>query len=83
MNLEVFSIYDSKISDYSNPMFLSHVGEALRGWEAVCNDASTKMNKYPEDFTLFHIGTWDSTTASFKMLNTPKSLATALSVIRH
>ena len=78
MKLKIFAIYDSKIKDFANPFYLHHEGEAIRGFTEIVNDPSTKLNKYPEDFALFELGTYESTTAHFENLITPKSLITAL-----
>lgn len=78
MMLKVFCIYDSKIKDYVQPFYMHHEGEAIRGFENVCNDPNTKFYQYPEDFHLFHLGSFDSATGKFTNLHTPESLGCAI-----
>lgn len=80
MKPKVYTVYDSKVSAYTQPFFLRTKGEALRGWMDVVNDGTTAFNKHPEDYTLFEIAEWDDQTAQFINHNTPVSIATALEV---
>ena len=83
MKLQIFSIFDNGIKAFSTPFFLLHENEALRGWTQVCNDKSTKMNEYPMDYTLFHIGSFDSETGVITPLLTPSRLSSAHEVIKN
>lgn len=80
--LKMFCVFDSKIGEYMQPFFATHSGEALRGWEQLVNDGKSNLFQYPEDFSLFEIGTFDTEKAVFQSLNTPHSLATAISYKR-
>lgn len=60
MKLQIYCIYDSKVLDYANPFYLHSEGELRRGFVEVCMNPETKMNKYPNDFSVYHIGEWNS-----------------------
>jgi len=78
MKLNVYSVYDSKVGAYMTPFFMRSNGEALRAFIEIASDPQTSICKHPEDFTLFHIGSWDSSDASYDSELAPKSLGVAL-----
>lgn len=78
MLLRIFCMYDSKVQAYLQPFFLKHQGEAIRGLMELVNDPKTNLYKYPEDFTLFELGTYEDTKASFTLHNTPLSIGKAI-----
>ena len=60
----VVSIYDAKAECYSRPNFVRSAGEAWRFFEQEVNRAAddNMMFLYPQDYTLFEIGTFDELT---------------------
>lgn len=81
MKLQVFAIYDSKVKDFANPFFMHSKGELQRGFTELVNDPKTKLNKYPEDFSVFHLGEYNSESGALIPLQAPERLFTALEVI--
>lgn len=77
MMLKIFTTYDSKAEAYLQPFFLPSRGEAIRAWQDVVNDQKTQFNKYPEDFTLFELGEFDSRSGTITT-NTKISLGNAI-----
>lgn len=57
--LKMFTVYDSKAETYLRPFSMLTTGEAIRGFITTLNDPQTEYCKYPADFTLFEIGTFD------------------------
>lgn len=78
MKMKVFTVYDSKAEAFATPFFMQSTGQALRAWTDTCNDEQTQINRHPEDFTLFHLGDFDSFTGKFENLPTPQSLGIAV-----
>lgn len=76
--MKIFCVYDSKAETYGTPFFMENKGVALRGFQDVANDSSTQICKYPEDFTLFELGSFDPLTAKFVLSSTPTSLGVAI-----
>lgn len=68
MKILVVSVYDSKLGIYSSPSFTLNRGSALRAWEKTCNDPSSDVGQNPSDYTLFEIGHFDDSTASFESI---------------
>lgn len=74
--MKIFSIHDSKAEAYLSPFYCRTKGEAIRMFETTCKDESTQFNKYPSDFTLVEIGTYNELTSHIDSID-PLSLATA------
>ncbi len=83
---QVFSVYDSKAEFFGDPMFFRTIGEAMRGWFSACKGdgggEGGDLQRYPADFTFFHIGTFDPDTAELVALENGKvNYGTALEAI--
>ena len=78
MKLKCFAIYDAAAQVYMAPFFQSTVGLAIRQFEQVANDPSTSVSKYPQDFTLFEIGSYDDSNGRMDPHDAPLPLGTAL-----
>lgn len=59
MKLIMYSVYDSKIEAYINPIFARSHGEALRRFEATARDEESDFHRYAADYTLMAVGEWD------------------------
>lgn len=78
MKVEVFSIYDSAAEAYNQPFFAQAKGQAVRMFTQMCNDPKSNINQYPSDFTLFHIGSFDDSSAKFTLHPSPIGLGVAV-----
>lgn len=77
MELKIYSIYDNKAQAFL-PMFTVRThGEAIRSFTDICNNPKTNVNKYPEDFALMEIGTFNDSTGGVDALNVPKNIGLA------
>jgi len=75
---KLFSIRDSK-SELFCPPFLSRThGEAERNFSKVANDPKSQIFATPEDFDLYHLGTFDDATGSIEVLKTPEHVVKAI-----
>jgi len=77
MELKVYSVRDSKGEVYFTPFFNKTHGEAIRNFKALSNDQASMISKYPEDFDLYHLGTYNNVTGQIKPLDTPLHLEKA------
>ena len=78
MVYKIFSLYDSAVGAYNVPMFLRSRGEAIRSFQAAANEGDSNISKWPDQYTLFEIGTYDDASARVEMYAAPESLGTAL-----
>jgi hypothetical protein len=59
MNEETFAVYDAAAARYLTPFFAPTVEFALREFRRAVNKPDHQFNQYPQDYTLFHIGTFN------------------------
>jgi hypothetical protein len=78
MKQVIASVYDSKVSVWSAPTFHINKGALSRAWMEAVNDPQSPFSKYPDDFTMFIVGTWDDSTGIIEMLQAPDSLGVAV-----
>lgn len=81
MIVQVFSIYDTKARIYSRPFFAINGETAGRMFGAAALDASTELAKYPLDFFLFHVGSFNDEQGVFDNLPAPVNLGAAATYI--
>lgn len=81
MIMEVCSVYDSVSGVYARPIFVVSKGAAVRlFYDEVNRDAADNaLNKHPEDFSLWHLGSFDDTACRFMLLPAAVELCDALS----
>lgn len=75
---QVFTVFDSKTEAYLPPFYEQTKGSAIRSFSEAANTAGHQFQKYSEDFTLFHLGQYDDTSARFEMFKTPVSVGVAI-----
>lgn len=61
----VYAIYDIKGQCYEQPFCFPHDSAALRLLDQIVLQASSHIAKYPEDFSLYCLGTFDPVSGSF------------------
>lgn len=70
----MFSVHDSKAEAYLPPFFLHTAGMAKRVFADCCNDEKHQWGRNPHDYTLFHLGAFNDSTATVTLETAPKSL---------
>ena len=81
MKLQAFSIFDHASETFAGPFFVPSERVALRVFNDVANNPQSDVSKYPKDYELFHIGTFDTTTALLTD-EKPTMIARASSMIK-
>lgn len=81
MNLEICCIYDVKARAYLPPVFVTHIDVFMRSVRTAANTASHLIGQCPEDFHMFHLGTWSDDQGLFKLLGAPNPLGVAASLV--
>lgn len=74
MQYSVMSVRDVKASAYGRPIFTASVAAACRSFtdEVNRNHEENTMYYHPEDFALFHLGSYDDETGRFSLcMNIP------------
>jgi len=70
----VFTVYDDKSEAYLQPFFLQKEAQAIRTFTDLVNDRNHQFGLHPGDYTLFVLGTFEDTDATWELLPTPVSL---------
>ena len=53
----------------------------MRAFIYAANDLTTDVGRYPSDFSLYHLGTYDDETAKFDLMPEPFHLALASTLV--
>lgn len=64
-----------------SPFFNISTGGALRSFEEACRNQESTFHKYPADFTLFEIGTFDDSNARISYHDAKISLGCAIEYV--
>lgn len=59
MEVNVYTIFDSKARAFLQPWFAANHAVAFRNVERSCRSPNSPFLEFPEDFTLFCIGVFD------------------------
>lgn len=78
MIYDTVAIYDSKTRLYSHVMNFINVDEAVRTFGLICANPDTDYAKFPVDYSLFHIGKFDSESGLHLPLNVAVLIKTAI-----
>jgi len=81
MKLHIFSIFDSKAEAFIQPFYAPTKAVGVRNFAHACNNPETDFNKFGGDYTLFHLGTFDSATGRVEQNKTHENLGLAMSYI--
>lgn len=77
MELKIFTIKDQKAAIYHAPFFKKSHAEAERDFRELVKDDKTMISKYPQDFDLYYIGTYDDSIGQITCLDTPHHILKA------
>lgn len=69
--LSVFAIFDQKANNFMSPTYFNYKGQASRWFEDILKERDLPFSKHPEDYALYHLGTFDQYTGKFESLTAP------------
>lgn len=79
MKLEICAIWDDKAKAYMQPFYMQNKALAVRTFANAVNKTDSQLNVNPEDYTLFHVGSFEDSNGTFVIL-APEVLVTGLQV---
>lgn len=82
MPLKVCTVFDSKAALFLAPFYEQSVGTAVRSFETAVNTPDHQFNKYPSDYTLFELGEFDESAATFDLHDAPVNLGLAITYVK-
>jgi len=74
---QILAIKDQKADYFLDPMVTKTIGEGERQFQQIANDPKTLLYTNSEDFVLYHLGEFDTTTGVIQSLVVPKSIMRA------
>lgn len=83
MILQVFCVFDSATGTFDHPQMLHAIGEAKRAFIEVVNDPKSKLNKYPGDYSLFHLAEYNTLNGSYTNMTAPIRLMLATEALHN
>lgn len=77
MELQIVVVRDSAVDAFGQPNFVVSIGGATRGFADEVNRAAdnNQLNKHPDDFELYHLGSYNDAGAVFTLLEKPRLIA--------
>lgn len=63
--LNVYAVWDVKSKLFSNPFFMTRDGQAIRAFSDLANNKETTVGRYPGDYELVYLGSWDENNGLF------------------
>lgn len=81
--MKLFAVLDVKANYFLQPFADSSTVGALRGFEIGCNDPKSTFNRFPDDFALCELASFDVNSGALVAHAAPLNLATARSLIRN
>lgn len=82
MRINVYSVYDCKLSAFTPPFFMLRDAEAIRAFSDTCMTPTVTLNKHPEDFTLHKLGVFDDQSGKLESIQPPEFLASATEFVK-
>jgi hypothetical protein len=63
------------------PFHAPTIESAIRSFRHTVNTGNNNIRQFPEDYTLFHIGTFDQVEGTIQPLKTPANLGVAITFV--
>lgn len=73
---KMFAAFDSKAGVFMTPFFQARTELAVRSFAAALSRPDSEMRLFPEDFTLFELGSFDEESGKFEVHGAPVSVIT-------
>lgn len=82
MIVKIFSVFDKKARSFCTPFYMPNVETAVRAFHQAANDKSIDVGRYPADFDLFMLGTFnDETGVTESPLGNHEHVVSALELV--
>ncbi len=72
MKVEIFSVFDSAATRYMDPFTAPTIEFALRGFREACCREDHQFRKFPQDYALYHVGSFDAELGVIKSMEARK-----------
>jgi hypothetical protein len=79
MILNIYTVHDAKASAFLVPFFSANDLTAIRQIGMSCRDPGSMFHAFPEDYTLYYLGTFDDQTSEIEKV-VPKAMINLIDV---
>lgn len=79
--MKLYAVRDVKAEAYGAPMSIATRGLALRSFGDACLAPKSELGRFPSDYMLYELGTWDPNSGSIVAHNVPVFIASASEMI--
>lgn len=55
----IVAVKDRQLNAFMKPFACQSLGQAIRAFRDEVNNPQSELNKHPEDYELYEVGTWD------------------------
>lgn len=84
MTLNAYAVHDAGVKHFHLPFFQQTEVEALRAFKRLVNDSKgSDISAHPQDFDLYHLGTYDGNTGKMSPLTTPVHVTKAIQMLEN
>lgn len=73
----VLAVYDEKAEAFAQPFFQQSELVGVRSFVGAAQDQESLLFKFPRDYSLYKLGTYDDVSGRFENLDRPSLLMTA------
>lgn len=80
--MKIFAMYDQKAGFFMQPFPETSTIAAMRGFEVAVNNAESIFSRFPDDFCLMEIATFDQNTGELVPHHAPQNLGSARTVLK-
>lgn len=77
----VMSVYDEKAEAFAQPFFVASELVGARSFMAACADAESLLARFPSDYRLYALGTYDDQDGRFSSYDRPRLVMTAAQAV--
>lgn len=78
--LECCAVYDSAVEAYLTPLFVVHVGQAVRSFKDEASREGSPIAAHPDHYDLYRIGSFDEQSGTLLALPKPALLCIGNSI---
>lgn len=81
-DLNVYSIFDNKSDSFCIPFYEKSHKLAIRSFMTAVADPESKLNIFPDDYSLFYVSTFCMDSGKFEEFDSPELLVTGINALR-
>lgn len=74
----IYSIHDNKTGCFLDTFNDTHDESAKRAFTEACSDPKSRLNRFPNDFDLYRLGTFDTSSGRVLSADVPEKITSAI-----